>query len=90
MKKLLALSALPFLVGLFLSGCGQTPEGSMFRAAIQERGAQIMDEGIDNVTWWLCNGASVGSIKRKFSGEKAQAYTDLCNETGQVPGLSTE
>lgn len=81
-----------FLIGWAISGCGITPEGNVFRAAVQERGAQVMDEGIDNVTWWLCQGASVGSIKREFgaSQELADAYATICAQDNSASIVTPE
>ena len=83
---------LTLLILIGLSACGQTPEGSIFRAAVQERGAQIMDEGIDNVTWWLCQGASVGSIKREFgaSQDLADAYATICSQDNSAAIVVSE
>ena len=75
---------------LILGGCGFTPQGDFIRSQVSERGAQAMDEGLRNSEWFLCQAASVGSIKRRYSGEKASAYTELCEDNSQVPGLLTE
>lgn len=63
-----------------LAGCGFTPQGDAFRQGIATRGAQAYDEGLTNAEWFMCNAASIGSIKRKYgvSETKAQAYKTLC------------
>lgn len=83
--KYLVLSTL-----LFLVGCGFTAQGDFVRDQISQKGAQAMDEGLRNSEWFLCNAASVGSIKRRYAGDKAEAYTELCEDNSQVPGLSPE
>ena len=74
--KVLAVSAL-----ILLAGCGFTPQGDAARAAIREGGAQAFDEGLVNAEWFICQAASVGSIKRRYgiSAEKAEAYNALCD-----------
>ena len=71
-----------FLVLLFaLSACGFTPQGDLVRSTIKDKGAQAYDEGIENAEWFLCNAASVGSIRRKFGRDErmSAAYNTLCN-----------
>lgn len=84
MRKLL------FAAPLVLAGCGLTPQGDIVRSTVAERGAEVMDGGLTNAEWFLCQAASVGSIKRRYgsSAEKSKAYTDLCRESGEVPGLT--
>ena len=83
-----ALLALPFVV--LLAGCGLTPEGDAARAAIAEKGAQVYDEGLANAEWFLCNAASVGSVRRRYgtSADRAALYRSLCNQgtAGNVIG----
>lgn len=63
-----------------LSGCGFTPQGDLARDVIREKGAQAYDEGLDNSLWFVCNAASVGSVRRRFGGsaDQAAAYNALC------------
>lgn len=65
---------------LALAGCGFTPQGDLARDIVREKGAQAYDEGLENSIWFLCNAASVGSIRRRFgaSQESAAAYNALC------------
>lgn len=64
---------------LALAGCGFTPEGDIVRSAVKERGAQAYDEGIANSLWFICNAASVGSVRRNFA-KSMDAYNALCAE----------
>lgn len=64
---------------LILSACGFTPQGDLARDVIREKGAQAYDEGLANSVWFLCNAASVGSIRRTF-GNRMDAYNALCSE----------
>ena len=63
---------------LLLAGCGQTPFGDQVRDMVKSRGALIMDRGLINSEWFLCEAASIGSVKRRYGGSKTQAYKDLC------------
>lgn len=75
-------SALLFAViflALSVSACGFTPQGDMLRGVVRDKGAQAYDEGLANSVWFLCNAASVGSIRRTF-GNKMDAYNALCTE----------
>jgi len=67
---------------LFLGACGLTPQGSAIRTAIKEGGAKVMDESLSNAEWWLCEGSSIGAIKRRYGGEKSDTYNALCRPGG--------
>ena len=69
-----------FAAAVLLAGCAFTPQGDAIRSAIKDRGAQAHDEGIVNSVWYLCHGASVGSIRRWLgtSDELPDAYKVLC------------
>lgn len=71
---------------LMLGGCGFTPYGDIARDIASEKGAQAMDEGLVNAEWFVCNAASVGSIKRRYgrTRESAQAYNAICGTTGDT------
>ncbi len=81
MKK---LTWKPIILGLgallFLGGCGLTQQGDFFRAAIKDRGASIMDEGLLNAEWYLCFAASKGSVQRRYGRTQAtaDAYNAFC------------
>lgn len=66
-------------LALSLSACGFTPQGDLVRDVVRERGAQAYDEGLANSLWFMCNAASVGSIRRTF-GSRMDAYNSLCSE----------
>ena len=65
---------------LLLSACGFTPQGDAIRQGIATYGAQAYDEGLVNSEFFMCNAASIGSIKRRYgvSKTKADAYKELC------------
>jgi len=56
---------LALLLALGLVGCGFTPHA--------------YDEGLANSLWFICHGASVGSIRRTF-GKNMDAYNALCSD----------
>ena len=70
------------IIGLILvmlvAGCGQTSFGDQVRDTLKERGALAMDRALVNSEWLMCEAASIGSVKRRYGGSKAQAYKDLC------------
>ncbi len=71
----------PIFVLLLTAACGFTPQGDIVRAAVAEKGAQAMDEGLVNAEWFICNAVSVGAVKRRYgkSRELADAYNALCD-----------
>lgn len=71
------MRALVVALALALSACGFTPQGDLARDVIREKGAQAYDEGLANALWFMCSGASVGSIRRTF-GKNMAAYNSLC------------
>lgn len=75
MRKVFAVSVL-----LGLSACGFTPQGEAFRQEVSQRGAQAFDQGLENAEWFICQAASVGSIKRRYGRdqEAADAWQKLC------------
>lgn len=66
------------VAGLFLSACGF--QGAVIRQAISKGGADAADQTLTDVEWYMCYAASIGSIKRKYGGAKADAYKALCKE----------
>ena len=64
-----------------LSGCGFTPEGNAVRGAIQLYGAQAADAEAENLEWALCNGVSIGAVKRKYppGSKKRAGYDAFCD-----------
>ena len=67
------LASLAITVG----GCGFTPQGDAARSAVKELGAQAFDEGLENAEWFICSGASVGSIQRRY-GTSMDRWNALC------------
>lgn len=73
-----------------LFGCA---EWDAARRSVGEYGSQAADRSVDDAKWFLCNAATVGSIKRKFGAnqESADAYNTLCpRETGEAPVITGE
>ena len=72
----------PLIYGLFplLTGCGFTPQGDALRLAVKEYGAQAADAELENLEWAICNGVSVGAIKRRYGPhkEKFEGWRQLC------------
>ena len=64
-----------------LTACGFTSFGDTVRQGVAEEGAQAYDEGLANAVWFMCNAASVGSIKRRYgrTKEDAAAYKAICD-----------
>ena len=80
-----------FLVlALVLTGCGFTPEGDLARVFVKDKGAQAADEGRRNAVWWLCNGESIGAIRRWVGNdaELAAAYNRICSGEAGDAGLA--
>ena len=77
------------LASLLLASCGFTPQGDLVRGVVREKGAQAYDEGVVNAEFFLCQAASVGSIRRRYGGsrEMMEAYQKLCSppDVGFVP-----
>lgn len=70
-------------LALFLAGCGFTPQGDLARETLVTKGAQAADEGLVNAEWFVCQAATIGSVKRKYgvSRERADAYNRFCPDT---------
>jgi hypothetical protein len=83
LKRLWAL----LLMSLLFTGCAFTPYGDAVRHTVKVAGAQAMDAGVENSTWFLCDAISVGALRRWIGGDAtlAGAYQTLC--TGQVVDL---
>ncbi len=76
-------STVLFVSVLFLGACGFTPFGDSVRSAVKDYGAQAYDEGLVNSEFYICKAASVGSVIRRYGGDKAVAWNALCIEDGQ-------
>lgn len=83
--------ALVIGLGMLTCACGLTPQAETIRGAVSDKGARAMDEGLTNAEWFICQAASVGSVKRRYgsSPERSKAYLDLCNagSAAMVPQL---
>jgi hypothetical protein len=73
------------VVAMLVAGCGSF-------GRLQERGAEVADQGLEGGVWTICYAASIGSIRRRFgtSADRAAAYELFCEaewnlETVQVP-----
>lgn len=80
MKIAMKTSAV-IMAAFFVSGCGFTGTGDTFRQGAATRGAAAYDEGLVNAEWFMCNAASVGSIKRRYgrSQSAADSYNGMCD-----------
>lgn len=83
-----ALGMVVFVVTLLVltAGCGLTPEGTLVRSTVETEGAKVYDEGLANSLWFICNAASVGSIRRYIGTDtaKADAWVVLCTDSSQA------
>lgn len=63
-----------FALMLILGGCAAAT------GAIKDRGASVMDKSLIASEFVICQGASVGSIQRRYgqSAETASAWRALC------------
>lgn len=75
-----------------LSACGFTPQGDLIRDTVAQRGAQAFDEGLGNAEWFMCEAASVGSVKRRYgtSQKRADAWKEICEGDGSVTILDAQ
>lgn len=48
---------------------------------VKERGAEVGDRLLDEAEWYICNGARVGAIRRRYGKDEASAaaYNKRCN-----------
>lgn len=67
-------------VAAALASCGFTPQGDFVRDVVKTRGAEAYDAGLENAEWFLCQAASVGSIRRRFGRDPqtVSAYNAIC------------
>ena len=80
------------IITVTLTGCGLTGVGDRFRDTVQERGREVADQTLDNSIWFLCNAATIGSIKRRFgiNADMAEAYNSVCEEGSAVTVITGE
>jgi hypothetical protein len=69
-----------------LAGCGLTAQGDLVRSAVDEKGGEVMDEGLANAEWFICNAASIGAVRRRYgrSPDLAAAYRTLCDRDSNI------
>lgn len=82
MKTVLVLTAI-----LVLAGCA---EYGAFKTGIATHGARAADESLITARWLTCEAASVGAVRRKYSGDPAglaawQAFCTLKAEAAVTP-----
>ena len=73
-----------------LGGRGLTHYGDAARSAVADYGARAMDEGLANAEFFVCEAASVGSVKRRYgtSEERAEAWRTLCRRDSDADILA--
>ncbi len=59
---------------ILLSGCARFNTGF---AAGTDKAAQAADSALNSSLWYVCKGASVGAVNRRF-GSAPSAYKALC------------
>lgn len=73
MKTTLSVALASVLLVFFLSGCSVLD-------VIADKGGVVNDEALSTAEFMICNGASVGSIRRHYgTPEKAEVWSKLCN-----------
>lgn len=70
---------LPVLLVVFLAGCGLTPQGDAIRRAAAEYTKKVGTTSLQNSEWFMCEAAPIGAVKRRYKGDKADAYNILCD-----------
>ncbi len=72
--------AVLLVAALALANCGLTPQGDFIRGLVEDKGAQVFDEGLSNAEWFVCEAASIGSVKRRYgtSSKRIDTYNDFC------------
>ena len=74
---------IPIYLVLFLGACGLTPQGDFVREAIKSYGAKAYDEGLINAESFVCDIASVGSVRRRYGKPgMADVYREFCGASG--------
>ena len=64
---------------LLAAGCGLTPQGDAVRQIVAERTARAAEAGLENAEWFMCEGAPIGAVKKRYAGGRADAYNELCD-----------
>lgn len=81
--------ALMLACSVLLSACGQTSQGDLVRDAIQKRGADAYDAGLENSEYFMCDAASARAVRKRYgkSPQLAAAYRTICAENAADPIL---
>ena len=79
------MKAIIIAAALFLGACS----ADAIRTTLSEGGAKFMDQALTDAEWVLCYGASIGSVKRRYGGSKADTYNALCKPNGS-DGIITD
>ena len=84
----LGMTIIVALVVIFLlSGC--TSQQKVYAGAAAVKAADAADSHLDYTLWQLCNGQSIGAIRRAFgqSPDMAKHYSGLCAGAQTRPGV---
>lgn len=75
------------LFGFSITACGFTSKGNLFREALKQKGKVISGQTLENSEWYMCRGASIGSVKDRYgvSDEKTLAYNNICKTDSSGP-----
>ncbi len=71
------LAAVAIVAIVLLGACGFTQAGDAFEASARGAAAKAYDAGLVNAEQFVCNDASVGSIKRRY-GKAPAVYNSFC------------
>lgn len=82
MKKI----ALFWMLIFVLAGCAQYEAFQDLKEMGKKRAADVADNKLENDIWFICQGATIGSIRRKW-GNKSEVYNNFCKDSsGSVIG----
>lgn len=81
MIKILGILAL-----LTLGACSLLGDA---KQTLATKGAEFMDEGLNDAEWFMCYAASVGSVRRRYgkSVERSTAWRELCEPNPQPTAI---
>ena len=69
-----------------MTACGLTETGNRARDFAANEGASAYDQGLANAEFFICRGASVGSVQRRYGRDTdtAEAWRVLCHGDGEA------
>jgi len=75
------------IVAFLMFGCA---EYGAFKTGVATHGAAVADESLITARWMACEAATVGAVRRKYSGDPAglaawQAFCTLKAEAAAAP-----